>query len=271
MQTYILNKGFGYKLFMLIAFSLFALVMYQGHIKNGGIYSILFFIALALCSFQIVSSIYVLFVRRSFEINIDENKISWKVFDNKRVIKENFVNKDEINEVKTEINYLTGNIYSNFTVTFILKNETEIILTDGMLYDFGLKKAEDLCRFLLDNELGNKQDIKFAKLIKQLNINLEEEQKFTKKDGKSYYTGIISKNKKEFLSLRLQIESLYSDYKTVKKNANNEYLVEADTIKDSFIYLRSNAIGLFVEFYNVSTKQELKTLKEMGHRKKIGF
>lgn len=271
MQTYILDKGFGYKLFMLIAFSLFALVMYQGHLKSGGIYSILFFAALALCSFQIVSSAYVLFIKRSVEIYIDEDNISWKVFDNKKQIKENAVKRADIEEVKTEINYLTGNIYSNFTVTFILKDKSETILTDGMLYDFGLKKAEDVCRFLLDNELGNEQDIKFAKLIKQMNINLSEEQKFTKKDGKSYYTGILSKNKKEFLSLRLQIESLYGNYKNVKKNANNEYLVESDNIKDSFIYLRSNAIGLFVEFYNVSKKEELKTLKELGHRKKIGF
>merc|ERR1711879_546932 len=154
------------------------------------------------------------------EITINEDTILWKFFDNKKLIKEKSLNRKDIKEVKTEINYLTGNVYSNFTITFLLK---------------------------------------------ELNIDLNnKEQKFTKKDGKSYYIGILSTNKKEFLALRLQIESLYNDYKKVVKNGNNEFLVESENIKDSFIYLRSNAIGYFVEFYNVSRKEELKTLKEMG-------
>ena len=271
MQKYILNKGFGYKLFMLIAFSLFSLVMYQGHMKNGGIYSILFFASAALCAFQIASVFYVIFVKRVVEISIDKERITWKFFDNNKLQKEDYLILNEIKEVKTEIKYLTGNIYSNFTVTFILKNDEEKVLTDGLIYDFGLKKAEEVCRFLLENELGDEQDIKFSKLVKELNIDLSKEQKFTKKSGKSYFTGIISKNKKEFLSLRLQIEALYKDYKTVKKNANNEYYIESEDKKDSFIYLRSNAIGFFVEYYNLSKNEELKTLEQMGERKKIGF
>ncbi len=271
MQKYVLEKGFGYKAFMFIAFSLFALVMYQGHIKNGGIYSILFFIGVGLCAFQVASFIYVLLVKRCIEINIDENVVSWKIYDNKKLHKEESVNRNEIKEVKTEVSYLTGNVYSSFTVTFVLQDDKEVVLNDGLIYDFGLKKAEEVCRFLLDNDLGDKQDIKFSKLVKQMNIDLSKEQKFTKKDGSSYYTGVISKNKKEFLGLRLQIESLYKEYKKVVKNSNNEYLIESDTIKDSFIYLRSNAIGLFVEFYNVAKKEDLKSLKEMGHRNKIGF
>ena len=271
MQTYILEKSFGYKLFMLLAFAIFSSVMYQGHISKGGVYTILFFASVALLAFQISSILYVIFVKRSMQILINDNEISWKFFDNKKLQKEQSVKKDEIKEVKTEVNYLTGNFYSNFCVTFILKDEKEIILTDGLLYDFGLKKAEDICRFLLENNLGDKQDIKFAKLVKELDIDISKEQKFTKKDEKYYYTGVISKNKKEFLSLRLQIEGLYKDYKDTKKNANNEYLIQLDSIKDSHIYLRSNAIGLFVEFYNVKRKEDLKTLKEMGERQKIGF
>merc|ERR1711879_456849 len=174
-------------------------------IKNGGIYSILFFGALALCAFQVASSLYVLFIKRSIEITINEDTILWKFFDNKKLIKEKSLNRKDIKEVKTEINYLTGNVYSNFTITFLLKDDTEIVLTDGLLYDFGLKKAEDVCRFLLDNNLGDLQDIKFSNLVKELNIDLNnKEQKFTKKDGKSYYVGILSTNKKEFLALRLQ-------------------------------------------------------------------
>lgn len=271
MQTYILQKGFAHKLFMLLAFSIFASVMYQGHISENGIYTILFFISVALVAFQIASIFYVLFVKRSVEILVDEEEISWKFFDNKKIGKKQSVRKNDIKDIRTEINYLMGNIYSSFSVTFILNDDEEIVLTDGLLYDFGLKKSEDVCRFLLDNDLGDAQDIKFAKLVKSLNIDTSKEQKFTKKDGEYYFIGVISKNKKEFLSLRLQIEALYKDYKKIEKNANNEYLIKALNIKDSHIYLRSNAIGFIVEFYNVQRKEDLKTLKEMGKRQKIGF
>lgn len=271
MQTYILEKGIVYKLFMLIAFSIFSLVMYQGHITKGGIYTILFLASVALIAFQIASIFYVLFIKRSISIEITDDEISWKFFDNKKIYKEDRLALNDIKDIKTEINYLTGNIYSNFTITFILKDDTEKTLTDGLLYDFGLKKSEEVCRFLLEHNLGEEQDIKFSKLIKEENIDLLKEQIFTKKSSKSYYVGVISNNKKEFLSLRLQIESLYKEYKLVEKNANNEYLVKSDSIKDSFIYLRSNALGIFVEFYNVSRKEELKTLKQMGKRQKIGF
>lgn len=271
MQTYKLESGFIYKLFMLIAFSIFSLVMYQGYISKGGIYTILFFITLILIAFQIASIFYVIFIKREIIIKIENNKISWKFLDNKKIFKEKELSINKIKDIKTEINYLTGNIYSNFTITFILKDDTQVTLTDGLLYDFGLKKAEDVCRFLLDNELAESQDIKFSKFVKEKNIDLSKEQVFTKKDGKSYYVGVISKNKKEFLSLRLQIESLYKDYKLVEKNTNNKYLIKSDTIKDSFIYLKSNVLGHFVEFYNVSKKEELKSLKQMGKREKIGF
>ncbi|WP_072679985.1 hypothetical protein [Arcobacter sp. LA11] len=271
MQNYILEKGFGYKLFMLLAFSIFSSVMYQGHISQQGIYSILFFASLALCAFQIASIFYVLLVKRNIELHINEENISWKIYDNNKLYKENSVKRKDIKEVHTEVNYLTGNIYSSFQVLFKMNNEEEVILTDGLFYDFGLKKAEDVCKFLLNNNLGDTQDIKFAKLTKELDIDLTKEQIFTKKDSKSFFVGVISKNKKEFLSLRLQIESLYPEYKDVQKNANNEFLVNSDTIKNSFIYLRSNAIGYIVEFYNVSRKEDLKTLKQMGKRNKIGF
>lgn len=271
MQTYILQKGFGYKLFMLLAFSIFSSVMYQGHISQAGIYSILFFASIALIAYQIASIFYVIFIKRSVELSIDEDNISWKIFDNKRLHKQESIKLKDIKDIKSELNYLTGNIYSTFTITFTLKDDSEVILTDGLLYDFGLKKAEEVSRFLLDNNLGDEQDIKFAKIIKELNIDLTNEQKFSKKDTTSYFIGVISKNKKEFLSLRLQIEALYTNYKDVRKNANNEFMVYSDEIKDSYIYLRSNAIGIMVEFYNVKRKEELKTLKEMGKRNKIGF
>ncbi len=271
MQKYSLEKGFAYKLFMLIAFSLFSSVMYQGHISQGGIYSILFFISAFLIAFQIASIFYVLLVKREVEIFIDEKKISWKFFDNEKLYKQNSILRENIKSVRTEINYLTGNIYSNFTITFLLDDNRKVILTDGLLYDFGLKKVEDICIFLLNNNLGDEQDIKFAKLTKEFDIDLSKEQLFTKKVGKSYFVGVISKHKKEFLSLRIQIEALYTDYKIIEKNTNNEYLVKSNKIKDSFIYLRSNALGYCVEFYNVSRKEELKTLKQMGKREKIGF
>lgn len=272
MQKYVLDKAFSYKLFMLLAFAIFTLVMYQGNLKNGGIYSILFFGGLGLCAFQIASAIYVIFVKRIIEVYIDEKNITWKIYDNSKLIKEEKVCLDDLKELKTEVNYLTGNFYSSFSATFILKNDEEIVLSDGIFYDFGLKKAEDLCRFFLDHEIGHYQDVKFAKLIKEKNIDTNKKNfTFTKKDGKSYYYGFLSDNKKEFLSLRLQIEARYKDYKKVEKNANNEYLIKNDNLKDSFIYLRSNAIGLFVEFYNVERVEELKTLKDLGHRKKIGF
>lgn len=271
MKQYILEKGYIYKLFMFLVLGLFALVMYQGHIKATGIYSILFYGAIILCAFQVVSLLYVLIVKRVVELSVNEELVSWKFFDNKKLTKEQSIQREEIKEVKTEINYLTGNIYSSFSVTFILKDNSQIVLNDGLIYDFGLKKAEDLCRFLLDNDLGDKQDIKFAKLVKELELNINKEQIFTKKDGKSYYVGVISKHKKEFLSLRLQIEKLYEDYKIIEKNANNEYLVKSDILKDSSIYLRSNAIGYFIEFVNVTRKEELKTLKQLGQRQKIGF
>lgn len=149
MQQYILDKGFGYKLFMLMAFLMFAMVMYQGHIQNGGIYSILFFGSAALCSFQVVSALYVIFVKRVVELTIEEDKISWKIFDNKKLHKENSIDRSKIKEVKTEINYLTGNIYSNFQVIFILNDNSEVILTDGLIYDFGLKKQKIYADFYL--------------------------------------------------------------------------------------------------------------------------
>ena len=271
MQTFILDQGLGYKLFMLLSFSIFSSVMYQGHISAGGIYSILFFVILAICAFHIASIIYVLLVKRNIEIYIDEENISWKIYDNNKLYKENSIKIKNIKKVTTEVNYLTGNFYSTFQVIFKMNNEDEVILTDGLLYDFGLKKAEDVCKLLLNNNLGDEQDIKFAKLTKELNINLSEEQIFTKKDAKSFFVGVISKNKKEFLGLRLQIENLYPEYKDIQKNANNEFLVKSATIKDSYIFLRSNAIGYIIEFYNVSRKEDLKTLKQMGKHQKIGF
>jgi len=153
LQKYILDKGFGYKTFMFIAFSLFALVMYQGHIQNGGVYSILFFGGLALCAFQVASLVYVLLVKRSVKISIDKNLITWKSYDNKKLHNEQSIKRDEIKEVKTEVNYLTGNVYSNFAITFTLKDNTEIVLSDGLIYDFGLKKAEDAG---YDKEILNK-------------------------------------------------------------------------------------------------------------------
>jgi len=267
MQKYILEKAFGTKLFMLLAFSMGALVMYQGHISTKGIYTILFIAALLFCAFQIASTLYVIFIKRTFELSIDENTLTWKFYDNKKLSSEQSVKLDEIKEVKTEVNYLTGNYYSSFTTTFILKNDEEISFTDGLLYDFGLKKAESICRFLLENELGDSQDVKFAKLIKEQKIDLSKEQIFTKKDGSSYFIGVISKNKKEFLGLRLQIESLYLDYKDIEKNANNEFKVSSQKTKDSYIFLKSNAFGYFIEFYNVSKKEELKMLKDMGRQK----
>ncbi len=270
MQTYILKKGLVPKLFMLIAFLFFSLVMYQGYISKGGIYTVLFFISIALISFQIVSIFYVIFVKRTIILEIDDKKISWKIYDNKKLYKKEVINLDQIDEIRTEISYFIGNIYSNFNVTFIL-NSKHIVLTDGLLYDFGLKKAEEVCKFLLENNLGHKQDVKFFSLIKKLNIDLSKEQIFSKKHSNFYYIGVISKNKKEFLSLRLQLEALYKEYKIVEKNANNEYLIKSNNKKDSFIYLRSNVIGYFIEFYKVDKKKELKTLEQMGKRDKIGF
>lgn len=270
-KRFILNKAYSYKLFMLIAFFLFSSVMYQGHIQVGEIYSILFFISLALCAFQIASIIYVTFIKRAVEIKISNDTISWEFSDNNKVHKKQIIKVTDIENIKTEINYLFGNVYSSFQVIFQLKDKSEKILTDGITYDFGLKKAEEVCKFLLDNNLGDKQDIKFSRLIKELNIDTSKNQKFTKKENEHYYTGIISDNKKEFLSLRIQIETLYDKYKIVEKNINNEYLVKSEENKDSYIHLKSNVLGLFIEFYKVKRKEELKTLEEMGKRKKIGF
>lgn len=186
------------KLFMLTAFCIFSLVMYQGHIQKGGIYSILMYLTFLLIAFQIASIFYVIFVKRRLELNIDEKIFSWKVFDNKRVSKEININLEDIKQTKTEINYLTGNIYSNFTITFILNNDAIIELTDGILYDIGLEKAEDISTYLLNHNLGNTTDIEFANLIKELNIDITKEQKFTTKDKKTYILGVISKIKKNF-------------------------------------------------------------------------
>ncbi len=271
MKKYNLQKAIMYKLFMGIAFLLFCSVMYQGHMIKGGIYSILFFISLFLIAFQIASIFYVLFIKREFKILIDENSISWNFSDNGKIYKENLIHTKDIQNIKTEIEYLMGNIYSRFNITFELNDGNQIVLTDGLLYDFGIKNAEDICKFLLENNLGDTQDIKFMKLINELNIDLNKEQVFNKKDGKSYYVGVISKHKKEFLSLRLQIEALYKEYNIVKKNMNNEYLVKTADKKDSFIHLKSNAIGYFIEFHNTNKKEEIKSLKQLGKRDKIGF
>ncbi|QKF81031.1 putative membrane protein [Halarcobacter ebronensis] len=267
MRIFILEKGFIYKLFMFIAFSIFALVMYQGYLKGEFIYKLLFFGSIALCSFQIASIFYVIFVKREIEISIDENSVSWKIFDNKKVVKEVTIIRKTIKEVKTEIAYLTGNIYSNFAVTFILDDKQEIKLTDGLIYDFGLTKAEELTKFLLENDLGDKQDIKLTKLVKELNIDLTKEQKFTKKAGDSFYLGVISKRKKEFLSLRLQIEALYKDYTIIETNTNNAYLIKSSKNGNSFIFLKSNVFGYFIEFYKVEKIEQIKMLQEMGRQK----
>ncbi|AXX91431.1 hypothetical protein CPU12_02895 [Malaciobacter molluscorum LMG 25693] len=250
------------KLFMLTAFCIFSLVMYQGHIQKGGIYSILMYLTFLLIAFQIASIFYVIFVKRRLELNIDEKIFSWKVFDNKRVSKEININLEDIKQTKTEINYLTGNIYSNFTITFILNNDAIIELTDGILYDIGLEKAEDISTYLLNHNLGNTTDIEFANLIKELNIDITKEQKFTTKDKKTYILGVISKNKKEFLALRLQIEANYLQYNSIKRNNNNEYLVENPNIKDSYIHLKANPIGYMIKFQNIDKKPDFKMLKE---------
>jgi hypothetical protein len=267
MQTYKLQKDLGSKLFMLLAFSIFSTIMYQGHLKGENIYTILFIGALLLAAFQIASIFYVLFIKRTLELSIDADTISWSFFDNKKMFKQNSIKIDNIKDVKTEINYLTGNVYSTFQVTIKLKDENEVVLTDGLLYDFGLKQAEEICRYLLNNQLGDKQDVKFAKLINDLDIDLTKEQLFSKKDSKFNMIGIISKNKKEFLSLRLQIENIYSNYNNVKKNSNNEFMVTCDDFKNSYIYLRSNALGYVIEFNNLKEKEKIKMLKDMGRQK----
>jgi len=256
------KKEIIYKLYMLVAFAIFALVMYQGYIQKGGVYTLLMFLAFFLMAFQIASIFYVLLVQRRLELKVENDILSWTVYDNKKVYKTNSINIKDIKDTKTEINYLTGNIYSNFTATFTLNDDKKIVLTDGLLYDFGLEKSEEIATFLLKYNLGHKDDIKFIKLIDELNIDIAKEQKFIKKDEKSYIIGVISKNKKEFLALRLQIESLYKDYNDVQKNTNNEFMVKNTQLKDSFIALRSNPIGYMVEFYNVNKKPELKMLKE---------
>ncbi|RXJ99182.1 hypothetical protein CRU98_07405 [Arcobacter sp. CECT 8986] len=250
------------KLFMLTAFCIFSLVMYQGHIQKGGVYTILMYLTFLLIAFQIASIFYVLFVTRRLELKIDEKTISWKVFDNKKISKEININLEEIKQTKTEINYLTGNVYSNFTITFILNNDSIIELTDGLLYDIGLEKAEEISTYLLNHNLGDETDIKFANLVKDLDIDTSKEQKFITKEPKAYILGVISKNKKEFLALRLQIEAVYSDYNNIKKNTNNEYLVENVDKKDSYIHLKANPIGYMIRFENVSKKPDLKMLKE---------
>ncbi len=256
------KKEIIHKLYMLIAFIMFALVMYQGHIQKGGIYSILMFISLFLMAFQIACILYVLFIKRKAEISIDENYISWSIYDNNKIYKQQKIKLDEIKETKTEINYLTGNIYSNFTITFTLKDNSIITFTDGILYDIGIEKAHEIARYLLEHNLGEPKDIEFANLVKQLNIDIKKEQKFTKKMQNSYIVGVISNNKKEFLALRLQIEAVYKGYNDIKKNSVNEYLVENLEVKNSYIHLKSNAIVYMVEFYNVNKKPELKMLKE---------
>ncbi|AXH08830.1 hypothetical protein CP960_00955 [Malaciobacter halophilus] len=256
------KKEIIYKLYMLVAFAMFALVMYQGYLQKGGVYTLLLFLAFFLMAFQVASIIYVLLVKRTLELKVENNTLSWTIFDNKRVYKKNSINIDDIKQTTTEINYLTGNIYSSFTATFILKDDTKVELTDGILYDFGLEKSEEIATFLLKHNLGDEADIRFSNLVEQLNIDIKKEQKFTKKDGKSYVIGVISKNKKEFLALRLQVESLFSDYNDVQKNTNNQYLVKNPNLKDSYISIRSNPIGYMVEFYNVNKKCELKMLKE---------
>jgi len=269
MKTFTLQKGVVTKLFMLLAFSIFAMVMYQGYLTNEFIYVLLFYSALILCAFQIASIFYTMFVKKQIKVTIDENNFIWEVFENDKKNSEKIIPLKDIEETNMEINYLTGNLYSSLNLVFVLKNKEEITLSDGLLYDFGLKLAEELSVFLLEYNLGHPQDIKFYKFVKELNINLQEEQIFNKKEGEDYLVGVISKNKKEFLALRLQIETLYKDLNITEKNANNEYLIKDE--KDSFIYLRSNAIGYFVQFHKVKQKEPLKTLKQMGKRNKIGF
>ncbi len=268
MKTFKLNKAITTKLFMLLAFSIFALVMYQGYLTNETIYVILFYGSLILCAFQIASIFYVSFIKKSINVTIDGKNFIWEVYENSKKTNETVIALETIKELNMQINYLTGNIYSSLSLTIDLKDGNIVELTDGLLYDFGLKMAEELSIFLLENNLGHPQDIKFLNFVKQLNIDLSKEQIFNKKQGDDYLVGVISKNKKEFLALRLQIETLY-DFKNIEKNANNEYLVKND--KDGFIYLRSNAIGYFIQFHKVKQKEELKTLKQMGKRNKIGF
>ncbi len=256
------KKEIIYKLYMLIAFAMFTLVMYQGHIQKNGIYSILMFISLFLIAFQITSILYVLFIKRRAEIFIDENYISWIIYDNSKIYKQNKIKLKDIKNTKTEINYLTGNIYSNFTISFTLKDNSIITFTDGILYDIGIEKAHEIARYLLENNLGESKDIEFMSIVKQLNIEIKKEQKFTKKMPHSTIIGIISNNKKEFLALRLQIEAIYKEYNNIKINCANEYLVENPKIKNSYIHLKSNAIGYMIEFYNINKKPEIKMLKE---------
>lgn len=256
-----LKKEIVYKLFMLLAFFIFAMVMYQGHIQKGGIYTILLAVSGLLMAFQIASIFYVLITKRRWELTINEKNITLKVFDNKRLYKTQEINIDEIKDVKTEINYLTGNVYSNFNITFTLKDDKQIVFTDGLLFDLGLEKAEDICRFLLGHNLGDKTDVSFSKLVRELNIDTTKEQKFIKNEENKRINGFISKNKKEFLALRLQIENYYPEYNVPKSNTNNDYLIKPAN-SDSYIHLRSNAIGYMVEFYKVDKKIELKMLKE---------
>ncbi|RXJ86262.1 hypothetical protein [Arcobacter sp. CECT 8985] len=257
-----LKKQIINKIFMLVAFSIFALVMYQGYIKEGGVYTILLILSFFLIAFQVASILYVICIKRTLELKIDENIISWVIFDNKKVHKDIKIKLDEIKQTKTEINYLTGNIYSNFTITFTLKDNSTVELTDGLLYDIGLEKAEEISTYMLNHNLGDEIDVEFANLIKKLNIDVKKEQKFNKKDENYYILGIISKNRKEFLALRLQIEAIYSQYTNVKKNTNNEYLVENSENKDSYIHLKANPIGYMIKFYKVDKKPDFKMLNE---------
>ncbi len=270
MYNYRLEKGLSYKLFMLLSFSIFAAIMYQGHVKDERIYTILLICSLLLCAFQFASIIYVFIVKRVLLLNINEELISWEFYDNKKLFKKNFIKINDIKDIKTEINYLTGNIYSTFQITFKLKDDDEVILTDGLMYDFGLEQAQDISRNLLKHNIGDEKDVRFSNIIKELEVDITKEQIFTHKISKNNeIVGIISKNKEEFLSLRLQIEKIYSTHEIVKKNTNSEFLLEDDST-NSYIYLRSNVLGYMVEFNNVRQKAKLKIFKDMG-RKKISI
>lgn len=81
------KKEIIYKLYMLVAFAMFALVMYQGYLQKGGVYTLLLFLAFFLMAFQVASIIYVLLVKRTLELKVENNTLSWTIFDNKRVYK----------------------------------------------------------------------------------------------------------------------------------------------------------------------------------------
>lgn len=249
------------KFFMLIPFCMIALVMYQGALKETGIYSVLFFASILLILFQFYTIITVAIKNQELIMDITKDELNFKIIQQNRVLLEQNIKRADIKDIETHIFFNSAKFYSKFCAKINLKNGEEVLLKDDFRYKFDENKAKEITRFLLENGYGNPPALKFYNLLKSKNINPENPCVFSQKEGNKYFVGLISEDKNEFKSIKRQVLLQYYDFKQLIENKPDLFIVEDE--KENYIRVDVVDRGYLIELLNVDSKPDIILNKDV--------